>query len=116
MELTTKNIDEVSLEDMRSHIFGMIELHVDLTEIDRDKFGYLLGYYPAMYNYVAELFTHQIARVRDFTEIGDKFRAGRARDRRDILEEALKSIKLQYESLSRKITLLSPDAGRGERI
>lgn len=116
MEITTKNIDSISLEDMRSHIFAMIELHVDLTEINVEKYAYLLGYYPAMYNYVAELFTHQIARVRDYVEVSDKFRAARARDRRDILEEALKSIKLQYESLSRKITLLSPDSGRGERI
>lgn len=114
MELTTKNLEEISLEDMRTHIFSMIDLHVDLISVDADKYAYLLGYYPALYNYVAELYTYQIAKVRDYVEISDKFRAAKARDRRDILEEALKSIKLQYESLSRKITLLSPNSGRGD--
>jgi hypothetical protein len=94
----------------------MIKLHVDYVALDVEKFTYLLGYYPAIYNYFAELYTYLIGEVRKAMELGDKFKATRLRDKRDILEETLKSTKLQYESISRKITVLSPNAGRGESV
>lgn len=115
-EVTTDNVTEIPTEDLRSFCFDMISLHVDITSMDSEKFVYLLGYYPAIYNYFAELYTFLIGEVRKSTELNDKFRTARLRDKRDILEETLKSTKLQYESISRKITVLSPNAGRGETV
>ena len=111
-EITIHNIEEANTEELRKQIFGMIDLHVDYLSLEKDKFVYLLGYYPAIYNYVSELYTYLIGRVRTLTDAGNKFKAARIRDKRDIMEEALKSIKLQYESISRKITILAPDEGR----
>ena len=108
IEITTDNIDSLRLEDLRKNIFQLINTHTDLMSMDREQFLFLIGYFPAIYNYVSELYTYQIAQVRTFTELNDRFATARARDKRDILEQALKSIKLQYESLSRKITILIP--------
>lgn len=106
-EITVKNVEAVGLEELRKYCFSMIELHVDFVSLEVEKFTYLLGYYPAIYNHFAELYTFLLGRVRALSDAGAKFEASRMRDKRDILEEALKSVKLQYESISRKITILS---------
>lgn len=108
MEITTENIDGLKTEVVRKEVFKLIDTHVDLMDMDREKYVYLLGYYPAIYNYVSELYTYEIAQVRTFTELGERFEVARARDKRDVLEQALKSVKLQYEALSRKVTVLMP--------
>jgi len=108
-EITTQNILMVELEELRKYCFSMIELHVDYVSLDVVKFTYLLGYYPAIYNHFAELYTFLIGKVRAYVEVNNKFQANRTRDKKDILEEALKSVKLQYESISRKITILSEE-------
>lgn len=115
-EITTENVGKIDAEELRSYCFSMIDLHVDLISLDLEKFTYLLGYYPAIYNYFAELYTYLIGEVRKSMELNDRFRTARLRDKRDVLEEALKSTKLQYESISRKITILSPNAGRGDVV
>jgi hypothetical protein len=112
--ITIENIIDIETDLLRSEVFKLIEVHVDYISLDQEKFTYLLGYYPAMYNYVSELYTFMIGQVRAFVEVKDQFRTANSRDKRDILEQALKSIKLQYESLSRKITLLAPNLARGD--
>jgi len=107
MEITITNLMDVSTEVLRLEIFKLIEVHVDYMDLNQDKYVYLLGYYPAMYNYFSELYTSMIAKVRERMELSDKFGTAIARDKRDILEQALKSCKLQYDSLSRKITLFT---------
>ncbi len=108
-DVTTLNILEVDIEDLREYSFAMIQLHVDYLSLDKDKFLYLLGYYPAIYNHFAELYTFLIGKVRDATDRKDHSSASKYRDKRDILEMALKSTKLQYESISRKITILTSE-------
>ena len=111
-EITVNNVNKIGTETLRDAMFKLISVHVDYITMDQDKFVYLLGYYPAIYNYMSELFTFQIARVRERTEFGDKFGAAQARDKRDILEQALKSCKMQYDSLSRKITIFTAEERR----
>ncbi len=108
-EITTLNIEKVELEELRKYCFSMIELHVDYVSLDVPKFTYLLGYYPAIYNHFAELYTFLLGRVRAYTDAGNRFTANRMRDKKDILDEVLKSVKLQYESVSRKITILAEE-------
>ena len=108
MTISIKNIMDVESEVMRSEVFKMIEVHVDLMDLDMEKYTYLLGYYPAIYNYLSEMYTFMITKVREKMELNDRYETALARDKRDILDQALKSLKLQYDSLSRKITLLTP--------
>lgn len=114
-EITTNNIEAIDLEGLRKYCFPMIELHVDYVSLDIEKFTYLLGYYPAIYTHFADLYTFLLSRVRAYSDAGNKFQASRTRDKRDILEEALKAIKLQYESISRKITILSAESAHHEQ-
>lgn len=109
-EITIKNLDNTDTETLRQEMFKMVETHVDFTTMNKDKFLFLLGYYPAIYAYYSELYTFMIAKVRERVELRDKFGADRARDKKDILEQALKSCKLQYDSLSRKITIFSEES------
>ena len=113
-EITIDNILSTKFEDLRKYCYDMVNVHVDYVSMDEAKFVYLLGYYPAIYNYFSGLFTFMINQVRNQMEVGDKFRTSRYRDKRDMLEQVLKSIKFQYDSLSRKVTLLTPNSGRGD--
>ncbi len=113
-EITINNIVDIKFEDLHKYCYDMVDVHVDYMSMDEQKFIYLLGYYPAIYNYFSGLFTFMINQVRNQMEVGDKFRTARYRDKRDLLEQVLKSIKFQYDSLSRKVTLLAPNSGRGD--
>jgi hypothetical protein len=115
-DITIDNILQVSYEDLHRYIFALVEVHVDYLSIDSDKFAYLLGYYSAIYNYLSELYAFMINQVRVQMELNDKFTVARYRDKRDMLEQALKSVKFQYDSLSRKITLLAPNLNRGDEL
>lgn len=97
---------DIDTEYLREYCFQMVELHVDYVSMDVEKFTYLLGYYAAIYNYFSELYTFLIGRVRAYKEAGNTFKASRTRDKKDILEQVQKSTKLQYDSLSRKITVM----------
>ena len=107
--ITPDSVADTATEDIRRYAYGLIEVHVDYTSLDRERFTYLLGYYPAIYSHLSELYTVLISAVREAVELGDRFTAARRRDRRDVLEEALKALKLQYDSLSRKITLFQSE-------
>lgn len=110
-DIKVQDLPKVKTEDLRQFVFSMIPTHEDYITMDREYFLYLLGYYPAVYAYLSELFTFMIGEVRSQMELGDRFKTSVARDKRDILEQGLKSIKLLYESVSRKITVLVPSGG-----
>lgn len=114
MEITCDNILKYEFNSIRKSIYSLIDLHVDYLSIDQGKFTYLLGYYPAIYSYVSELWCFMINQVRICVEKNDKLLVGRYRDIRDMLEQAVKTIKLHYDGLSRKITVLTPNITRGE--
>lgn len=113
IDINIENILDVTFDELRKYCFELYEVHVDYTSMDIDKFVYLLGYYPAIYNYISELYVFMINKVREQSATkGSKL--GAYRDKRDMLERVTKSIKFQYESLSRKVTLLTPSSGRGD--
>jgi len=113
-EITCDNVLKFDFETIRKSIFSLIDLHVDYVSIDQGQFIYLLGYYPAVYNYLSELYTFMINKVRQGTESNERLMTGRYRDLRDMFEVAMKSVKLHYDSLSRKITVLTPNYNRGD--
>lgn len=115
-EITCENINDVSLDELRQNIWRLIDVHVDYVSLDKEKFTYLLGYYPAIYSYIAELYAYMIHLVRANMELKERFKVQQCRDKRDILELAMKSLKLHYEGLSRKITILRPGDGDHETL
>ena len=103
--VTVENIEAYDFTRLSSRCYELIELHTDYVDMQHEKFLFLLGYYSAMYQYFSELYTYLIGRVRHHS----KQKTGgvdNVRDKRDMLEQILKVTKMQYDSLSRKITVL----------
>lgn len=112
-EITVNNVLDLDYMEVSNTLYKMIEHHVDYASMNTEKFVFLLGYYASIFQYFSELYTFLIGKVRDMMEIKDNFRLAKYRDKRDLLEQLLKATKLQYESLSRKITVLTDHDSRG---
>jgi hypothetical protein len=106
-QITTDNILDLDFDEMRRTLFSLIRTHSDSLVLDRDLYVQLLGEYAALYQYYSELYTFLIGKVRDYAEARAPFRKQKAMDKRDCLEQVLKCAKFEYESLSRKVTILS---------
>lgn len=109
MDITVKNVREVEFDELREKLYLMVDLHVDYHSLDKARFVHLLGYYPSVYQYVSELYVTMIGLVRKATELKQPFLKQQYMDKRDLLEQVLKVTKFQYDSLSRKITILSSE-------
>jgi hypothetical protein len=103
--VTCDNIMDMDLDQVRISLFSILEVHNHMPTIDKIKYADLMGDYAAIYQYASELYTHTISCVRAYTEAKNPFFKMQAMDRRDMLEQYLKSVKMEYDALSRKITL-----------
>ena len=106
IEINVSNIEVLDFDTIRKTLFDMVKTHKDLL-YDKDIYIELLGYYPAIYSYMSELYVYMLNRVR---LAPDKKALGQYRVRRDMLEQLLKDIRLQYDSLSRKITVIRDES------
>lgn len=111
--LTTDNIMDLSLDEIRKICFGVVPTHHEATVIDTEEYTRLLGLYPALYQYFSEIFVHLIACVRKFSQAKNTINKLKAQDRKDCLEQVLKVIKFEYDGLSRKTTVLSMESENG---
>jgi len=100
---------DLSLDEVRVSLFGLIERHDGSVVLDPQLYVRLLGEYAALYQYMSEVYVYLIARVRAYTEARNTVKKIAAQDRRDCLEHILKVIKFQYDSLSRKVTVMSEE-------
>lgn len=107
MQLSTDNVMDLSLDEIRKICFELVPTHENSLQIDLGEYTRLLGEYPAIYQYLSEIYVYLIARVRAFTEAKNPLKKIQAMDRRDCLEQILKVVKFQYDGLSRKATVLS---------
>ena len=107
MELNTSNVMDLTLDEIRTICFNMVPTHENTLQIDLQQYVYLLGQYPAIYQYLSEIYVYLVARVRAFSEAKNSLKKIQAMDRRDCLEQILKVVKFQYDGLSRKATVLS---------
>ncbi|MHA1225295.1 MAG: hypothetical protein ACTSR2_01385 [Candidatus Hodarchaeales archaeon] len=96
------NVLSVPFNEIRKKMFKLIKLHYKLP-VDKDLYYDLLGYYPALYNYLSEIYAFLVNHVR--LNRGDL----EAMSKRDMFEQLLKDVKFQYDSLSRKITLVTEE-------
>jgi len=105
--ITTANVMKVDPDSLRTGLFGMIETHGGLVNLDPPRYVRLLGEYAALYQYMSELYVYLVDRVRVYSQAGNAMGKLDAMNRRDCLEQILKAVKMQYDSLSRKITTLT---------
>lgn len=88
--------------ELTKSIMSIIPVHVGFDMSNWKEVDELLGIYSAIYYYVARLYTASIHYVRRAKEKPD---LDRARDYRDSFEMILKVVKMQYDALSRRMTL-----------
>ncbi len=107
--VTCENVMSLSLDEVRTRLFGMVEAHNEYVTLDPVLYVRLLGDYAGMYQYVSEIYVYLIARTRAYSEAKNTMKKIQAMDRRDCIEQIQKVLKLNYESLSRKITVMSEE-------
>ena len=103
--LTPDSVFDYDVGYLADTLISMLPVHVGLSI---DSFGDvddLLSLYPYIYQKVVVLHAHMVHRVRIYQAKGYNDKLGKARDLRDTMEEVLRVVKLQYESVSRRITL-----------
>ena len=55
MQLSTDNVMDLSLDEIRDICFGSIPTHEKSLTIDPQEYVTLLGQYPALYQYFSEI-------------------------------------------------------------
>ena len=108
-DLTVQNIQDIDIEYASHYLFSLLRRHDKNTLLDRELFVELLGEYAALYQYASEMYAYMIGRVRTYQELKDNFRKMKAMDKRDMMECYLKAVKFEYDSLSRKVTVISQE-------
>lgn len=104
-DMLYRNPMENNVEELIVVVDSIIPVHVDLDLSSFDEVDKLLSLYPFIYQKLVRLFAiyMHIVRRHGREKTPD---ATKARDYRDAMEELLKVVKLQYEALSRRITVL----------
>ena len=104
--VTCENVMGLTLDEVRVRLFAMVERHDGSVLLDPPLYVRLLGDYAALYQYVSELYVYLLCRARAFSEAKNVMGRMKAMDRRDCVEQVLKVIKFEYDSLSRKVTVM----------
>ena len=97
------NVDTLLILDygyIVDQIFVRIKLHRDIDPADTAAIYELMGYYPAIYHWLSGMYVYMIDVARK--DARDTYK----KSLRDMLEQALRSCKFQYDALSRKVTVL----------
>jgi len=102
--VTIHNVAKLSYEESAVFIDSLIPRHADITMSSFDDVDGMLQLYPYLYQKVSLLHYSLINAVRKLIESNhDKNALGAARAQRDIFEQLLRVIKLQYESLEKRM-------------
>lgn len=103
--LTPEGVFKYETGYLADTLIEMMPTHVNLTIENFNDVDALLALYPYLYQKIVILHAHMVHKVREYSRKGHQESLGKARDLRDTMEELLKVVKLQYESISRRITL-----------
>ncbi len=96
--------EQFDVDELTALIESIIPVHATLEITDYDEIDNLLAVYPYLYQKLIRVYAYFIHRVRVGVQSKDRGYADIMRGYRDPLEVLLKACKLQYESLSRRIT------------
>ncbi len=97
--------DEYDIQELVTIIEAIIPVHATLEMADQDEIDNLLAIYPFLYQKLSRVYAYFCQMVRIAAGIKDKTYANKMRNYKDAMEQLLKAIKLQYDSLSRRITI-----------
>lgn len=104
-DLVYANPMEHDVHELIVIIESIIPVHVALDINNYEEVDSLLAQYPFIYQKLVRLYAIYMHLVRKNGRAKTE-EANKLRDYRDVLEELLKVVKLQYESLSRRFTVL----------
>lgn len=101
------DLKEMSVSSMIEYIDSTIMQDIPETmgEYDIQKMEILLSRIPNSYAYIMTLLSYSRTFVREAKRDGNKERYEDMMDKRDALESISAALKLQYQGISRKITL-----------
>lgn len=100
-----KKPEALNTDEMIYVLESVIPVHVDLVITNHDEVDELLAIYPYIYQKLIKIYAYFIHKVRE----GKQKKLGvihvnTMMGYRDCLEQIIKAVKLQYDSLSRRIT------------
>ena len=101
-QLTTP--DSLEVDVLSELLSSIIPTHVELGVSEHQDVDDLLSVYPYIYQLMSKAYAKMIHKVR--TAVSRSAEASDARNYRDVYEQFLKVIRMQYDSLSRRITNL----------
>ena len=101
--------DKFDVLELTVVIESIIPVHVSLEIASYDEVDTLLAVYPYLYQRLVRTYSYFCQQVR--VNVKNKTAATKMRIYRDTLEELLKTIRMQYESLSRRITVFQDRRG-----
>jgi len=99
-----KKPEEHDVDELIVLVEAIIPVHAALEIQNFDDVDTLLAVYPYLHQKLVRLYAYFIHRVRVGTQHKDKTYADIMRAYRDPLEQLLRAVRLQYDSLSRRIT------------
>lgn len=94
-----------NLDELITITEAIIPVHADLEVTNYDEVDVLLAVYPYLYQKLVKIFAYFAHQVRIATREKQSHNASYMRSYRDAFEQLMRAVKLQYETLSRRITI-----------
>lgn len=97
--------EKMNIDELIYIIEAIIPVHAKLEIDSFDDVDVLLAVYPYIFQKLVRLYSLFIHKVRVAVQLKDTQKANIFRAYRDPIEQLLKAVKMQYESLSRRVTV-----------
>jgi hypothetical protein len=107
IELERSRPETYDVDELIVIIESIIPVHVNLLITDYEEVDTLLAIYPYFFQKMARVYAYFSHKVRIASQNKKTVEASNMRNYRDAFEELMRAVRLQYESLSRRITVLS---------
>ncbi len=98
--------EDQALMDIIEWFDGIIPIHAKITADDYDDIDTLFAVYPYIHLKLTKLMSYFVHKTRIARQNKQKNDETIMRAYRDVVEFYIKTLKMQYESLSRRITVL----------
>lgn len=101
------NPEKYDLDELITIVEAIIPVHVGLEVGDIEDVNSLLAIYPFLFQKLVKIFAYFSHKVRICTQQKKSVDASNMRSYKDAFEQLMRAVKLQYDGLSRRITLLN---------
>lgn len=97
--------EDYTVDELIVIVESIIPIHVNLSITDYEEVDILLAIYPYFFQKMAKVYAYFSHKVRIASQLKKGIEASNMRAYRDSFEELMRAVRLQYESLSRRITV-----------